>query len=297
MPFLVTVALWVALPAGSARGDTRTFYPDQLPVNGLLELLDQLVRDRSPWVTELQPYWPALKGEIKAEPGQGVLRGSGSAAALGALGKVLNALDVPRRAIDLAYQYLRVKEAGLLLGPPSAPPAPEPWRAGGGSPPLSPRVAVGDWSPKVADLARKGSLSIAQQGESPGMDGILATVYIGDPEALSPEFCLQARPVLMADGSVWVTVIFGRVTHGRDEAPRTEGAGGDDRPVCPCGQSVGDVALVPELTLSALVPAGQSLLLCGLQWRVGGGTLAAPEGDFLLLVPKPHPGEPEISQP
>ncbi len=287
MSCLLAAFLSVAAAAPSASGSPQTFFLDYVPAGGMLDLLDRMVREHSSLAEPLRPYWEALRPAVRADPGTNSVRASGSAEALSALGKVVKGIDVPRAGIDISYQCLQVKDLTALLGSPAGPPMPRRGSDDGSAPPLSVRVATGDWSARVATLLRDGAMAVVREGEVKTVDGLLGTAYIGNPEAPAPEFLLQVEPLLMADKTLWLNVVFGEVTRERRDAGAP--APSRDAPPCPCSLGLGDLRFLPKVTVLVHVGEGQSVLLSGLRWRVGKESLRAPTDEFLLLVPRVTP--------
>jgi len=267
----------------------KTIFLSHAAAEGLPEMLDRLVRDRSPWVGELERYWTALKPGLRAKAEDNSLRATGSPEALAALERVIRALDVPRAAIDLSCRVVTVTDPSGLLGPEAGPPLPL------AAPPQTEaeatrvRVGAGDWLPRLADLEKSGAAALLSDLRVAVQDGAIATIYALDEDEKDPRACVQARPVLMADRSTWLTLYFGRVWQRGDQAETAGPIGpaeGAPRPAV-SGPQASNIVLIPELELSVLVPEGKSVLLSGLRWYAQGGqSVSAPPERVLVLTPR-----------
>jgi len=274
-------ALVLATPAAA-----KTYYLSYSGADGFVEFLDELVAADSEWVDGLGPHWGALKGTLDEHAGNNSLTATGSAEAVKALEAVLKRLDVPRAQVEVTAQHIRLKDPQALLGAPMDPPNPGTSRVGEAEGAIEARVAVGDWTKRL-DALGDGAVTVLNEPWATVINGHQATVFVASDDAENPLLlCLQFRPEVMMDGSIWLALSFGRVVRNEpDTGPVAEAADGEE--ACEaCAPGPGDWRLVPELTVTTLVQPGQSVLLRGLKWYVGDGdSMRAPADEFVIVTP------------
>jgi len=192
----------------------------------------------------------------------------------------------PRPQLRLTYRRLRVPVPSDLLGTPVAPPAGDVESPAHGAAPNA-RLVPGDWAEHVTRLAAEGKAEVLHEGEVSTIDGYWATVYLGDPEAREPEFLLQARPVVVEGGAVWLSVAYGTLRRAGEAVGLVEGRGrGAPGEVCVnCGPGLGEMLLVPELVLTTRLEPGQSALAGGAKWALeDAGGLQAPPDEWTVVT-------------
>jgi hypothetical protein len=282
----------MAIMPGPAAAESRTFYLSHEAAEGLPELLDELVREGSPWVKPLSPHWDGLREHVQVKRDTNAIQATGEPEALEALAQVIKALDVPRPQVTLKYQQIRLADPQDLTGRPAGPPlaAALASNGAGGLPAV---CATGDWQPAVAALVKAGKAKVLQEGGVAAVSGGWGTVYLGDPEAPKPSFCFQARPVVTEDGAVWLSLAYGVLKRKGGEAKPPAGQPGAQPAgeVCVnCGPGVGEMLLQPEIILSARLAGGMSLLVSGLRWHVEGGeSLSGPQDECVVVTAQVEP--------
>jgi len=281
MGSVFAIGVVICLHGSAAQGEVRTFYLSHVQAESLPDVLDQVVRQNVEWARPLQPHWQALKGSVTADAAQNAVKAEGTAEQLQALAQVIKTLDVPRPQVELKYQHVHVPDPTDLLGKQASLPMGEGPSPGHGDAPDA-RLSAGDWEARVSELVAAGKAEVLQEGRVSVIDTYWATVYLGDPETAEPDFCLQVRPVAMADGSLWLSLAYGTLRRtGRDPEPTEAGTGrGTPGEVCVnCGPGVGVMVLVPELVVTTRVQPGQSVLAGGAKWALedAGGLQAPPE--------------------
>ncbi len=274
-------ALVLATPASA-----KTYYLNYSGADGFVEFLDGLVAAESEWVDGLVPHWEALKGALDEHAGNNSLTATGSAEALKALEAVLKRLDVPRAQVQVSAQHIRLKAPQALLGAPIDPPSPGASHAGEAGAAIEARVAVGDWAKRLEDLGAD-AVTVLNEPWATVINGHEATVFITSDDAEKPvAHCLQFRPAVMADGSIWLTLSFGRIVRDEPDTVPVDLATGGEEACEACGPGPGDWRLIPELTVTTLVQPGQSVLLRGLKWYVGeDDSMRAPADEFVIVTP------------
>jgi hypothetical protein len=282
----------MAMVPGSAAVESRTFYLSHEAAEGLPELLDQLVREGSPWVKPLSPHWNDLREHVQAKRDTNAIEATGDPEALEALAQVIKALDVPRPQVTLKYQQMRLADPQDLTGRPAGPPLAAALASNGAGGPAA-VCAPGDWRPAVAALVKAGKAKVLQEGSVAAVSGSWGTVYLGDPEAREPSFCFQARPVVMEDGSVWLSLAYGVLKRKGGEATalaKQPGAQPSGEVCVNCGPGVGEMLLQPEIVLSARLAGGASLLASGLRWHLEGSeSLAGPQDECVVVTAQVEP--------
>jgi hypothetical protein len=286
MGVTLAIALSTALCGSPARAEARTFYLDYAQAEGLPEVVSQLLRQGVEWVRPVQPHWEQLKGAVTVDRERNALKAEGPPEALAALAQVLKVMDVPRPQITLRYRRVKVPNGADLLSRLVAPPMGDVPSAVHGAA-VNARLTVGDWESRVAELVAAHKAEVLSEGSVSVMDSYWGTVWLGDPEAPQPEFCFQARPTVMDNGALWLSLAYGTWRRtGRDaEPPKATDGGGTPGEVCiNCGPGIGVAVLVPELILTTRVEAGQSVLVGGLAWAPeDAGSLAAPPDEWVVV--------------
>jgi len=286
MGSVLAMGVVFCLYGSAARAEVRTFYLSHAQAEGLPDVLDQAVRRDLEWARPLQPHWQALKGGVTADAGQNALKAEGTAEQIQALAQAIKTLDVPRPQVNVRYQHLRVPDPGDLLGKQASLPMGESPSPGHEDAPDA-RLSAGDWEARVSRLVAAGKAEVLQEGRVSVIDTYWATVYVGDPEAAEPDFCLQVRPIAMADGSLWLSLAYGtlRRAGGGPEAAAPDAGRGTPGEVCvSCGPGLGVMALVPELVVTTRVQPGESVLAGGAKWALeNAGGLQAPPDEWVVL--------------
>jgi len=284
----------------AAPADAKTIYLNQAGVEGMVEFLDRLVEEDSEWTHGLEPHWGELEEKIEVDVGDNSLTVTASPVALRALEAVLKALDVPRTQVILRATVARLIHPEALFGVEVDPPAPGP---GTNDAPLEARVAVGDWGERLETLieGEPELIEVINQPTVATINGTTGTVFVAattpevgeDGEHIAHQtdaFCLQARPVVMDDASVWLSLSFGRLVRDEPASPAEGGVAGDEECVS-CGPGPGDWQLVPEVTVTARVPVGESMLVRGLKWYTGDDDSVRADDNLVIVV------TPELMQP
>lgn len=294
MPAFLAAAL--SCLAVTAPADAKTIYLSQAGAEGMVEFLDRLVEGDSEWTHGLKPHWEELKGKIEVDAGDNSLTVTASPVAVRALETVLKALDVPRTQVTLRVTAARLVAPEALFGVEVDPPVPG---SGTTDAPLETRVAVGDWGERLAELIESEPelIEVISQPMVATINGTTGTVFLAattpevgeDGEHIAHQtdaFCLQARPVVMDDASVWLSLSFGRLVRDEPVTPPDGGVTGDD--VCvSCGPGLGDWQLVPEITVTARVPVGESMLVRGLKWYTGDDdSVRADDNTVIAVIPE-----------
>lgn len=283
----LVLLMGIGARADSMVPDARTFYLKHLEARGVPELLGRLVDERSAWVGDLPKHWAVLNNGLKVDAGTNALHASGPPEALEALAAVIRVLDVARPEVKLSYKHVRVSRLEDLLGAPAAPPPPNPL-SNRSKLVIGAHIAVGDWNSRIVNLLQAGTAELLHEGDVSVIDGCPAAVYLGNPEAERPEFCLLAWPMANVDGSIWLSVVRGTLSRkGRTSAPgegslRTEPSG----PVCVnCGPAVGEVEFEPAAVITTHLAPNQSVLLGGIWWSTPADeSPPGPRSEFTIIT-------------